>query len=651
MRLPALTCAYLIASQRRQIIFRGQSYGTLSNVDILRSMGDFLTSPAEQLVEPAASGTARLLAGCLIVMTFVFACLDAGLMFTRADYVPPWEGYALLTLSYALSRTVWYRWGALAATLMFPMVALMQVVMGTADNYGVLAYAVLAPFFAGLFLGVRASALLAVFVPVVIVAVGSTSQQGVGSILDPLVASVLGGMLAVAYSSRRSWVERKRVENVRLHEAQILQMQKMEALGRMAGGIAHDFNNLLTVISGGVELLARNGQAKELKLIDSATRSAQELTSQLQTLSRQGVVDHSTTDLRRVLAGVHQLLFRILGEDIEILVDCDAALHPVGLGEGQLQQVLLNLATNARDAMPKGGRLEFIAKNQGQEEIRLTVRDSGEGMDPLVAQRIFEPFFTTKSVGKGTGLGMSMVFGLISQAGGKIDVESAVGRGTALHITLRRAEQGLEAPPLSERRLDLRGSAKGRLLLVEDDSGVRELCRSVLRREGYDVIEAADPHEALELFEKQGEGVDLVLSDIVMPHMTGLELAERLRAQCDDLPVLFMSGYAPEEVVGEPVDARELLRKPFRPTELLRRVSALLYGLESQAPPARRSLADIQVGDLSSSPRPTEPSPEFESSPEPVSAPVSSSPAESGVRDGKNAASAPAETPLAKQNK
>ena len=387
---------------------------------ILRSLGDLLTSPAEQLVDPADGGTARLLAGCLLAITLVFACLDLGFVITRPGYMPPWEGYLLLTISYLLSRTRIYCCGAWLATLMFPTVAASQAIWGGQHSYGALAYAVLAPLFAGLFLGGLASGVMAVLVPACIIAIPLVSGGTVAyaKIVDPFVASVLGGLLAVAYAVRRDQIERRGEESSRLHEAQMLQMQKMEALGRMAGGIAHDFNNLLTVISGGVELLARHGPAKELKLIDSATASAQELTAQLLTLSRQGVVDHSSTNLRNVLLGVHQLLYRIIGEDIEIRVTCSPDVHHVALGGSQLQQVLLNLATNARDAMPRGGVLEFVAKNADDGRVLLSVTDTGDGMDEVTAQKVFEPFFTTKSVGKGTGLGMSMVFGLVTQAGG-----------------------------------------------------------------------------------------------------------------------------------------------------------------------------------------------------------------------------------------
>ncbi len=396
--------------------------------------------------------------------------------------------------------------------------------------------------------------------------------------LIPLSAWVLSWLVSKG-------LEHPSGESVSVQESQLIQMQKMEALGRMAGGIAHDFNNLLTVISGGVDLLARKGTQKELRLIESATNSARTLTSQLLTLSRQSVVEHEVCDLARNLAQMDRLLSRIIGEDILLKVNVEAHLHHVKLSETQLQQVLLNLVTNARDAMPNGGTLEIFAKNWGDEQVSLTVADTGVGMDDSTLQHVFEPFFTTKSVGKGTGLGLSMVFGLVNQSGGSISVESSPGVGTRFRLLLPRGEAESPASETSDQGVELWGRAQGTILLVEDDARVRSVCRSVLRREGYEVLDASEPLEAIELFRKHQSAIDLVITDLVMPNMTGIQLADVLRHDRPDLNLLFVSGYAPEDVLGRSLDARTLLRKPFRPSELLRRVSALLHGLDSQAPP------------------------------------------------------------------
>lgn len=542
-------------------------------------------SPTSRLTDPVERGTARLLSACLLGMLLAFGALDAMLLEIQPEYIPPWQGYALLGLSYALSRTTHFRAGAVITTAMFPAVAIMLVIQGNAGDVGPLSFALLAPFFAGLFLGRAGALVFAIVTPTAIALTPVLSQVTFLEVTNHFLANVVGGLVAVSYTMHRDWMERRRSEANQLQEAQLIQMQKMEALGRMAGGIAHDFNNLLTVINGGVELLARNGAGKELRLIETATASAQTLTSQLLTLSRQRLIERGPSDVSISLDAIQRLLSRIIGEDIQVKVSVAEGTSPVALGENQLQQLLLNLSTNARDAMPEGGTLEFLAKNHDEHLVCLIVRDTGVGMDWETREKVFEPFFTTKSVGKGTGLGLSMVFGIVSQAGGSIEVESEPGRGATFQLFLPRAKSTAPTPVASERFLDLGGRARGSVLLVEDDSGVRELCRSVLRREGYEVLEAADAQEALTLHEHHSARIDLLISDIVMPKMSGLILAETLRARVPDLPVLFISGYAPDHVAGRPVDARLVLQKPFRPTELLRRVSAILYGLESQSPP------------------------------------------------------------------
>ncbi len=553
---------------------------------ILRRVWDLLTSPASGISDLAEKSSARLLATYLLVLAGVFGVLDVVLLEVRAGYSPPIQGYLFLALAYALSRSTLYKWGVVVATAMFPLVAVSVVLSGDVDDVRPFAFALLAPFFASSFMGVRGAVVFAVVTPMTVSVVPLLLGATLDDVVDTTAANVMGGFMAVSYCVHRNWVQKRQSEAAALHESELIQLQKMEAIGRMAGGIAHDFNNLLTVIAGGTELLLRTSNRKELKLIESATRSAQDLTEQLLTLSRQQVLGNEITDVATVLDGTQQLLSRIIGEDIVLRMRVDPACGSVKLSNGQLQQVLLNLATNARDAMPHGGTLTFEAESRGDDFVCLTIADTGVGMPERVRAKIFEPFFTTKRVGEGTGLGLSMVFGLVSQAGGTIEVESQVGEGTKFLLHLPRAQESTEEQPVhSDRRLSLGGTSRGRILLVEDDASVRELCRSVLRKEGFEVWEAAEPHEALEQYGSAGHRCDLVITDVVMPNMSGPQLVEVLRRTEPDMPALFVSGYAPEEVVGEGLPGA-FLPKPFRPTELLRRVSAILYGLDSHAPPA-----------------------------------------------------------------
>lgn len=528
------------------------------------------------------------MAGCSIAVTALLLAQDTLSSVKDSTPVVQVVAYGSLLTSYTLSRTRHYRVGGVVSTLMFPAIAVTETLYRGHLEVSSLLHAMLAPFVAGMLLGVGAAAWCAACTcALVFVLLGlsrgelSLSQSGSLSI-----TSLLASLIAVSCAVHRDWLEEKRRLGDQLQEAQLLQMQKMDAVGRLAGGIAHDFNNLLTVIAGGVELLGKRGAQKELRLIESATNSARALTSQLLTLSRQGVVQDASCDLARNLAQMDRLLGRIIGEDITLRIHLAPSLHCVKLSDTQLQQIVLNLAMNARDAMPKGGVLELAARNDGPERVLLSVSDTGIGMDEVTRERAFEPFFTTKPVGKGTGLGLSMVFGLITQSGGTITIDSRPDFGTRFELTLPCAKQPISGPESADQGLELWGHAEGTIFLVEDDARVRSVCRTVLRREGYKVIDAGDPIEAIELFRAMGHEVDLVISDIVMPKMTGVELGDVLRRDRPDLSILYVSGYAPEDVLGRGFDTRALLKKPFRPVELLRRVSSVLHGLDSQGPPA-----------------------------------------------------------------
>jgi PAS domain S-box-containing protein len=379
-------------------------------------------------------------------------------------------------------------------------------------------------------------------------------------------------------------------------EAQLRQSQKMEAVGRLAGGIAHDFNNLLTVI-GGRSLLALDDIPAtspirgDLELIQQTVERAAALTHQLLAFSRKQLLQPRALDLNGAVAGIVPLLRRLIGEDIELTIGPGAALRRVKADPAQIEQVIVNLAVNARDAMPRGGRLMIETANvdlpaafsdlpegvPGGAYVMLMVADTGVGMDGSVLAHLFEPFFTTKEVGKGTGLGLATVHGIVRQHGGSIRVYSAPGEGTTFKIYLPETEEALDAEA---------GGASGapgsrgaeRILLVEDDPDVRALTEAVLERGGYEVIAARDGDEALRVFRDQGRPVHLLVSDVVMPKMSGRELAERLRVLQADLKVLYVSGYTQEALghhgVLEP--GIVLLPKPFQPVAMLDKVREML---------------------------------------------------------------------------
>ncbi len=379
-------------------------------------------------------------------------------------------------------------------------------------------------------------------------------------------------------------------------EAQLRQSQKMEAVGRLAGGIAHDFNNLLTVI-GGRSLLALDDIPAmspirgDLELIQQTVERAAALTRQLLAFSRKQLLQPKALDLNGVVAGIVPLLRRLIGEDIELTIGPGAALRRVKADPTQIEQVIVNLAVNARDAMARGGRLVIETTNvdlpadfadlpegvPGGAYVMLMVADTGVGMDGSVQSHLFEPFFTTKEVGKGTGLGLATVHGIVRQHGGSIRVYSAPGEGTTFKIYLPETDEPLDAAPAGASGAQGARGAE-RILLVEDDPDVRALTETVLERGGYEVIAARDGDEALRVFRDQGRPVHLLVSDVVMPKMSGRELAERLRALQADLKVLYVSGYTQEALgrhgVLEP--GIVLLPKPFQPVAMLDKVREML---------------------------------------------------------------------------
>jgi len=371
-------------------------------------------------------------------------------------------------------------------------------------------------------------------------------------------------------------------------EAQFRQAQKMESIGQLAGGVAHDFNNLLTVIQGHASLLLSDPSVsgdtgESAEQISLAAERAAGLTRQLLTFSRRQVIQSHPLNLNDVIAGVIQMLRRVLGEDITLHFEA-ASLPPILADAGMLEQILMNLAINARDAMPKGGALKirtgvetvdetFAQKNPEASAgpfVWLTVSDTGSGIPPENLSKIFEPFFTTKEIGKGTGLGLATVYGIVKQHHGWITLESELSKGTTFKIYFPATEGQAETSSRSAPEEKIRGGNET-ILLVEDEVPVRRLVRNILEARGYRVIEADSGQPALEEWQRHHGHVDLLLTDLVMPGgMNGRELAEALHAQNPKLKIIFMSGYG-AEVVGKDFHLREgtnFLQKPFPPRAL-----------------------------------------------------------------------------------
>ena len=358
-------------------------------------------------------------------------------------------------------------------------------------------------------------------------------------------------------------------------EAQFAQAQKMEAVGRLAGGVAHDFNNLLTVIQGYCSLLLETLEPDSphreavSAIHDAGARSAR-LTRQLLSFSRQDRCDPRVLDLNTVLRDCQKLLRRLIGEDVAMQLELDPDLPPLLADPGQLEQLIMNLAVNARDALPHGGTFQVRTRRRG-DELELYVSDNGTGMTPEVLDKIFDPFYTTKPVGRGTGLGLSVVHGVVKRMGGSVCVQSAPGTGTAFTFLFPATREAV-APSVPAASKSSNGCS-GTILLVEDDRAVRRLVTLALRKHGYRVLEAGSGREALE---RIGEPFDMLLSDVVMPEMNGAQLAEAMEAQRPGLPVLLMTGYAPEDLLERGVGNRDLLAKPFTPAVLVERVNRAL---------------------------------------------------------------------------
>jgi PAS domain S-box-containing protein len=393
------------------------------------------------------------------------------------------------------------------------------------------------------------------------------------------------------------------VENVtarRQLEEQLTQAQKMEAIGRLTGGVAHDFNNLLNVMIGYGDLLldqlgATDPRRQYVEEIRSAGKRAAVLTHQLLAFSRRQVLQPEVLDLNRIVSDTSGMLQRVLGETIQLTTRLDPSLALVNVDRGQMEQVILNLAVNARDAMPDGGRLTLETANAviGDEYVErrplmipgrfvlLAVSDTGQGMDAETQRRIFEPFFTTKEKGKGTGLGLATVYGIVKQSGGFIWVYSEPGQGSTFKIYLPEANEEageVDLPRSAPAPLQDAVGGSETILLVEDDAALRELAREFLESVGYQVVAAGSGAEALRLLAELRQPAHLLLTDLVLPDMTGRSLAQQVVAQRPDMKVLYVSGYTEDGILHRGVLDRDqsFLPKPYAKETLLRRIRELL---------------------------------------------------------------------------
>jgi two-component system, cell cycle sensor histidine kinase and response regulator CckA len=371
-------------------------------------------------------------------------------------------------------------------------------------------------------------------------------------------------------------------------EERLRQAAKMEAVGRLAGGVAHDFNNLLTVISGFGELalagLPTDHPVREMvaEMVRAGGRAAG-VTRGLLAFSRKQVLAPEVLHLSDVVRGLEPLLRQLLGADVRLATDLQPGLGRVKADRGQLEQVVMNLCVNARDAMPRGGDLHIETRDipagpagRHGPHVLLSVSDSGDGMTEEVRARLFEPFFTTKGVGQGTGLGLATVHGIVEQSGGHIEVESELGRGTTFRVSLpRAADLPAQAKPAAPLPTD---GGRETVLLVEDEPGVRRLVRRVLQAHGYAVLEAGDGEQAEAVARAHPGSIDLLITDVVMPGRSGREVAEALRGAWPGLKVLFMSGYTDDEVMrrGIETDRVHFLQKPFAPAALAAKVRQVL---------------------------------------------------------------------------
>jgi signal transduction histidine kinase/ActR/RegA family two-component response regulator len=397
----------------------------------------------------------------------------------------------------------------------------------------------------------------------------------------------------------RDLTERKQAESaLRDSEEQLRQAQKLEAVGQLAGGVAHDFNNILTVISGYSDILLKRipesdlnrSKVEEIKL---AAQRASSLTRQLLAFSRKQVLQPRLFNLNTLVTDIGNMLRRLIGEDIELVISLTADVAQINADPGQLEQVLMNLVVNARDAMPNGGRItvettivevdrayaeQHVAVQPGSY-VMLAVSDSGSGMDSETMKHIFEPFYTTKDQGKGTGLGLSTVYGIVKQSGGNIWFYSEPGQGTVFKIFLPSAVNAQQPLiPDSDVESPIAKGGTETILVVEDEPQIRQMACEFLSESGYKLLVAANGVEALRILKEESAAIDLILTDVVMPEMNGRELAEHVAVARPGAKVLYMSGYTNDAIVRHGVldSGTWFVQKPFSPDALARKIREVL---------------------------------------------------------------------------
>lgn len=428
----------------------------------------------------------------------------------------------------------------------------------------------------------------------------SALETGGGLVVSAAIRDVTDRLIAQAERERLIQQAERDAAERRLQHA-----RRLESLGELAGGVAHDFNNILAVIANYTELVretlsepapdraAVDTACDDLEQISRAAERATRLTKQLLAFGRRDITQAEVLDLNHIVTGVHQMLHRTIGEHIHMIIELDPALRPVAADATQVEQILVNLIVNARDAMPTGGTVSIETANAelGDDDVtessppagryvRLRIGDTGCGMPPDVAERAFEPFYTTKPRGSGTGLGLATVYGIVRAAGGDINLYSEPGIGTTITILLPATDQPAEPPAASATVTRTAAASDITVLVVEDEDALRQVTTRILTHAGYRVLAAAGGAEAIHLAQTHPEAIDLLLTDVIMPGMLGNEAADRIRASRPDTPVLYMSGYA-RPVLAETGTLRDgiaVVEKPFTSQELIARVHLALNG-------------------------------------------------------------------------
>jgi signal transduction histidine kinase len=509
---------------------------------------------------------------------------------------------AVIGAAYFASRSRHFRKAAWAAALA-PIVACMFVTRNDPEDAVSGAFMLIGVLLATLFLDARSALRIAAAALIgLVAALAPWSPESDPRRAVPLLAfhAIFSPLLLIA-AVHRDGIEELRKDALRRKQAELHEARQMELLGRMAGGIAHDFNNLLTVVVGNTEMLTRLGDERVRDLtadISSAAARGAGLTRQLLTTARKQLLQPRNVDLRALVRDAQGLLERLIGSHIVLLVELEERIPPVMADPSQLEQIIFNLALNGRDAMPRGGTLRIAVSHVASAEadaprgwVCISVSDTGVGMDPETQRNIFKPFFTTKG-SAGHGLGLATVHGIVQQSGGRIEVTSASGRGSQFVIHLP-VMVGDEAPSRAARVRWLNGTQSSRtvvILVVDDDALVRRAVEHMLRGADYSVRSASSAAQALELFEREQSQIDLLLCDLMIPDLPGLELAQHLRGRKATLPVLFMSGGGSRGVEAAlALPGTSIIAKPFLREGLRQKIEEIL-GPRSSRPAAHDSI-------------------------------------------------------------